>query len=277
MRYIFFFLLAILSVAAVASPFIALSRLVAPLPANSRAFRTLQLESDEVLPGKYLVRYTARYDFGRLLLHTPAASVVGFVGPNYQRMQVKLLDAKRSATLPSVYSLRGKTRVSGVVRAFSGTLTLEQVRHTKVWPQEAVDGKPLPKIKRTGFALARYELRENPAENRTGVFQGVAVVRWFVDGRNRLRYDDLDMMRSDGFTNNQFVGTWTSYRTRQVSTANWGDFRVPDAGGLDNGADEFAPDAKYSTYGWAGYQKLLGSSETVRKAQQERERSAWWK
>lgn len=42
-----------------------------------------------------------------------------------------------------------------------------------------------------------------------------------------------------GFSNNQFRGSWTSYKTGVSKKCNWGDGRILDSGDLEGGAGEF--------------------------------------
>ena len=58
---------------------------------------------------------------------------------------------------------------------------------------------------------------------------------------------------SDDYRNNQFVGTWTSYKTGVKKVANWGICRIPCSGDLDWGAAEFSPAPEYRKYGWEDY------------------------
>jgi hypothetical protein len=102
--------------------------------------------------------------------------------------------------------------------------------------------------------VGQYAFTEPTGLAKTGVLRGVVVTRWYVDGRGRLRYNHADLSASDGFANNQFVGTWTGYAMGRALRCNWGDYRVPNAGPLNIGAGEFSPDAKYALYGWQAYQ-----------------------
>ncbi len=126
--------------------------------------------------------------------------------------------------------------------------------------------------------LADYELRENPGQLKSGVFRGVTRINWYVDKQNRLHYDDV-YGQGDGYCNNQFVGTWTSYTTKQTLRCNWGDYRIPNSGDFDMGAGEFSPADKYLAYGWQDVRDCTfgGANEALSAAACKRERLAWWK
>ncbi|GAB3835714.1 hypothetical protein [Hymenobacter jeollabukensis] len=97
--------------------------------------------------------------------------------------------------------------------------------------------------------------------------------KWYEDARGRLYYDDL-LSFADSYANNQGVGTWTSYRSKQVKRCNWGRHRIPNSGDLDQGAGEFSPTDKYLPYGWQQYRQAWTGQDL---AAQRRERAAWWK
>ncbi|WP_260390444.1 hypothetical protein [Riemerella anatipestifer] len=65
-----------------------------------------------------------------------------------------------------------------------------------------------------------------------------------IDNKGQFRYDALNFF-SDGFSNNQFVGSWTSYKTNITKRCNWGDYRIPESGDLDIGVGEFSVKDKY--------------------------------
>ena len=87
------------------------------------------------------------------------------------------------------------------------------------------------------------------------------------------------MQMADGFYNNQFVGTWTSYKTNSSKKCHWGDFRIPESGDLDSGDGEFIVNEKYAKNGWSNYITAHSygypiSNETQKA--QEIEKEKWW-
>jgi hypothetical protein len=243
------------------------------LSAESTAFRTAQLGRSDLRPAERLPEYLTR-DFGPLWTQPDAKAVVGFSGPHYQRLEVKVLTAKRSASDPARYLLTGKTRAAGVVHSFSGTVRLEHLRLAIPRPRLGGGDDHLPAGAREGMVVGQYTFTESRGQTKAGVFRGVVATRWYVDTRNRLRYNDADLTSSDGFCNNQFVGTWTSYATSQVLRCNWGDYRAPNAGPLDIGAGEFSPNPKSLPYGWYAY---APATTTESKSAQPAQATAWWK
>jgi hypothetical protein len=126
--------------------------------------------------------------------------------------------------------------------------------------------------------LADYELREKPGQPKSGVFRGVARTNWYVDKNGQLRYDEL-YRAGDGYRNNQFVGTWTSYTTQKSLRCNWGDYRIPNSGDFDIGAGEFNPASTYYSQGWQYYAMLSNPkiSEQARARALKSEQRTWWK
>jgi hypothetical protein len=132
--------------------------------------------------------------------------------------------------------------------------------------------------RREGFILADYELREKPGQPKAGIFQGVARTNWYVDKNDQLHYDEL-YGAGDGYCNNQFVGTWTSYATQKTLRCNWGDYRIPNSGDFDIGAGEFSPADKYLAFGWQDLREAAfgenGKAEAARK-REARTAHTWW-
>ena len=100
--------------------------------------------------------------------------------------------------------------------------------------------------------MAHYEFAEDPAQPHGGTFKGIVTLYWYVNKDGQLKYDDI-MEYSDGYSNNQYVGNWTSYVTGKQKVANWGEYRIPFSGDLDYGAGEFGPNPRYKDKGWADY------------------------
>ncbi|MGI4832106.1 MAG: hypothetical protein ACRYFK_01455 [Janthinobacterium lividum] len=216
-----------------------------------------------------------QYNFSSLWTQPDNGDVVGLIGPNCQRLQVKIVSARRDTADAARYHLTGLTKVNGYLSRFSGVLVLKQVREIR--RLAARMDETLPPARQEGMLLADYELREDAAKTKTGVFRGVAQTYWYVDKRGRLQYDDI-YGTGNGYCNNQFVGTWTSYATEKARRCNWGDFRLPNSGDFDSGAGEFSPNPKYYAHGWQSYAALgSGNGDAAAKARQREAQASWWK
>lgn len=124
-----------------------------------------------------------------------------------------------------------------------------------------------------GILFANYKFEESKKQVENGAFEGRLYTKWYLDSDNRIHYDIIQSM-ADGYMNNAFIGSWTSYKTNHALPCNWGDFRVPLANqDFDVGAGEFSPSNKYINKGWEIYQKawLHGDREA-----QKKELSEWW-
>ncbi|MCC3159847.1 hypothetical protein LJ737_21575 [Hymenobacter sp. 15J16-1T3B] len=242
----------------------------AALPAESEAYRRHVLADAALLPAERLPQYAGR-SFAPVWLHADDAGALGFIGPNYQRLDLKLLSVQPTAGQPGQYTVTGKSRVKTNVAAFQGTFRVLHVRVNRDRPR-TVDDEPTVAVK-SGIVLAAYELREPAGQPGTGIFRGVLQAKWYEDARGRLYYDNL-LNVADSYANNQGVGTWTSYRSGQVKRCNWGDYRIPNSGDLDQGAAEFSPSAKYLAYGWQQYRQAWTEQDPAAK---KRELAAWWR
>ena len=129
-----------------------------------------------------------------------------------------------------------------------------------------------------GFANCDVTLYEDKKQTSTGFFKGKLTSNFIIDNQGKFRYDAL-MFSADDFSNNQFVGSWTSYKTNIAKKCNWGDYRIPVCGDLDIGAGEFSVESKYVKNGWTNYKLAWGTypeTDEVKQARQE-ENEQWWK
>ena len=195
-------------------------------------------------------------------------SVLGYIGENYQRMRIVILSATKQPSRPDTYDVVGRSMVKNVIRPFTGTLKIKQTASI-----ELDDDYKHEKVKEAGLVYGEYRFSENARQTNTGEFEGVFITNWIVDKNGQFKYDEV-LIGADGYSNNQFAGTWTSYRTKVKRPASWGDSRIPVAGDLDIGAGEFFPDEKYVRNGWEGYRDAY-VGQNKRALAEERRR--WWK
>jgi hypothetical protein len=199
-------------------------------------------------------------------------SVLGYIGANYQRLRLAIVTAVKDPNHPDLYNVTGKSMVKNVIRPFTGTMKITKVASAK--EADMSEDHRAEGIKEAGFVFGEYHFAEDAKQTNTGKFDGVFMTEWVVDKDGRLLYDEV-MMGADGYYNNQFLGKWTSYRTKVSKPASWGDSRIPLSGDLDMGAGEFAPDQKYVRNGWQGYVDAYGPKQDARALAEERRH--WWK
>lgn len=197
------------------------------------------------------------------------AEPLGYIGENYQRFYIHFISVIQNPNNKLEYFIYGKTKVKENICTFQGTITINE---SKIYEESEV-----PNVKQ-GFAKGSYEFFEDPDQKGTGVFKGSFQTDFYIDKNGELKYDAL-MLGADGFENNQFEGTWTSYKTEKSKKCSWGDYRIPNSGDLDIGAGEFSPDEKYLESGWESYVHATGyhgvSQEVIMKAR-EKEMEKWW-
>ena len=240
------------------------------LPPESEQYRRQLLTGAELKPTELSSEYAAR-SFAPIWLHSEPATVFGFIGDDYQRLRVKLLTVRPDAQQPGRYLVTGKSKVRNNIVGFEGTFQVLHVREYKERPR-TIDDEPTIAVK-AGVVLAGYELREPMGQPGTGIFRGILHASWYQDRAGKLYYNDLENF-SDGYANNQFVGTWQSYKTGRTKRCNWGNHRIPNSGDLDQGAGDFSPADKYLANGWEPYRRAGDGSD---KAAQQQEQAAWWK
>lgn len=191
------------------------------------------------------VEYSKKYDFSELL--KPETSFLGFIAPNYKRMNIEFnrITKKDAKT----YQVEGQSTVNTNTCEFSGLITITKIQEE---PEAKVRDEGLKdmEIQGRGTMTANYEFKEQQKEKVCGIFKGQMTLNWYIDKEGELEYDDLEEGESDKFKNNQYKGTWTAYGEKTGKKANWGEYRIPDSGDLDNGAGEFSVNPKYKDNGW---------------------------
>lgn len=197
------------------------------------------------------------------------AEILGFIGDDYQRFFIHFVSAIQNPTNPFEYLVYGKTKVKETICSFQGTITIRQAR--------IYNSGEIPTYKQ-GIATCDVILYEDKKQPLTGFIKGVLESQFLIDNKGQFRYDAI-MFVGDGFSNNQFVGSWTSYKTSVSKKCKWGDYRIPECGDLDIGAGEFSPADKYLKNGWENYRKAYSYSDPNNlnsKQARQKEDEQWW-
>lgn len=207
-----------------------------------------------------------RLDFGQVFTQTDNALVYGFIGSDFQRIRVKLISVIKNAEKPEEYMIYGKSMVKGNICDFQGTLKITKAAFNL--EQDTEENKQ-------GRITGTYVFYENPSQKHVGIFRGSFASEFYVDREGKVHYDDL-MIEADGFSNNRFTGSWTSYDGKLSKKCNWGDYRIPDCDDLDVGAGEFIPNDKYAAKGWRVLITAIGQGTQAEEARRQ-EKEVWWR
>lgn len=197
----------------------------------------------------------------------PRPEPLGFIGNDYYRFYIHYNSAKKTDKNPYKYVVYGKTRVKDDIHTFHGTLLITEA---KLYSETDVPGF------RQGFVSGTYRYYESRKKRGAGRLSGTFKSYFLLDSQNKLRYDAL-MLVSDGFSNNEFIGSRTLYSSGESEKCNWGDFRIPESKNLDSGAGEFLPDEKYRGSGWETYWRAVNSHNNPTAQEIEMKNSQWWK
>lgn len=193
---------------------------------------------------------------------------IGFIGENYQRFYIHFISIIQNQKNPYEYFVYGKTKVKETIRPFQGTILVKKASIKK--------SNEFPNYKQ-GFAKCEVNLFEDKKFSSTGFINGVITIGYVIDSKNDFRYNALQF-HSDNFSNNTFIGTWTSYKTNISKKCNFGDYRILESGDLDIGAGEFSPNPKYFDNGWKYYiLSLFGETEIDTEIGKNEDKKKWWK
>lgn len=193
---------------------------------------------------------------------------IGFIGDDYQRFYIHFTSIRQATDNRYKYIAEGKTRVRGTIRPFKGTLMIKKATIEK--DDDMYVGYT------SGIAICDVKFYEDRGMTSTGSIFGTMRIGYLIDKTSRLKYNTL-YYYADGFNNNSFEGTWTSYKTKVSKKCNWGDFRIPASGDLDIGAGEFSPNSKYFDNGWKSYiLSIAGETEIDAAMGKKKESEKWW-
>lgn len=231
------------------------------------------LLKNELKPKNVLNNYH-HYNFSNIWTQTENNAVLGIIGKEHQRIQIKLISIFKNKNNPNDYIVSGKSYVKGTVCDFKGNIMLTEIKEVKKLHFGVDDQYADKGIKSQGILIADYEFYENSEQKHSGVFKGKLYSKWYVNSKNQIEYDNIEFV-SDGYTNNAFVGIWQSHTTKKEKICNWADYSVPNANqDFDIGAGEFSPNEKYYNKGWENYAKAFVFRDE--KAKKE-ELKKWWK
>jgi len=207
-------------------------------------------ESDELKPQNFKSKYI-KYDFSNLLM--PRSKFLGYIEPNYKRIKLHFSSIRKIE--PDKYNVKGTSIVGKNNCGFEGQIIIKQIRELKRMNLGCDEELRNVGFKAQGLLWGEYEFKENPANKHSGMFKGIMTLYWFLDKKNNIQYDDIELSYSDGYKNNQYIGTWSAYGSHIVKICNWGEYRIPFSGDLDIGAGEFGVDPKYYNQGWEEYKR----------------------
>jgi len=195
------------------------------------------------------------------------AEILGFIGDNYQRFQIHFISVIQNPTDPYEYLAYGKTKVKETICTFQGKITLKQAKTYK--------SNDIPAYQQ-GYTTCDVILYEDNKQPFTGFVKGKLTSHFVIDNQGTFRYDGTNFV-ADGFSNNEFIGTWTSYKSNVSKRCNWGDYTIPESGDLDIGAGEFSVDEKYVRNGWVNYMlENMAADLEIKRDKTNTEQKNWW-
>ena len=175
---------------------------------------------------------------------------LGYRGAEYWRFYIHFDTVYKAGDY--CYAVEGLTRFRDTVRRFTGEVVVDSLR--TIWNLDSLDDYTYRSMRYLnidagGYLYGHYLFREDSTVAGSGVLQG-KVTYSVVRQRGKLQYDTEGIDYADGFDNNQYEGSWTSYVGVRSEKCNWGDSRIPDSQVLDIGAAYFCPADDYLDKGW---------------------------
>jgi hypothetical protein len=188
-------------------------------------------------------------DFSSLL--KSKTKFLGCIGHDYQKLDIVFTSVVQDKQNPSTYSVKGYSNTKGNKQNFHGSIAVKEIKQLDLDEMHYGMDDELKNsgIKAEGVLVGEYILAENSKEKHSGQFSGTMTLDWYIDKNGKLLYDNIEFY-SDSYSNNQYTGQWIAYDSKVKKVANWGEYRIPNSGDLDMGADEFFANPKYKKQGW---------------------------
>ena len=215
----------------------------------TRQLESPQGESFELKAENFKSKYI-NYDFSKLLM--PKSDFLGYIGPNYKRIKIYFQSINRIK--PYTYYVKGESVTNGNKCNFEGQIIIKQIREYEKMHFGCDDEFKDRGFKAQGLLLGEYKFEENKGQKHSGIFTGIMRLFWFIDKNGHIQYDDIQKESSDYYNNNQYIGEWREFGKNVIKTCNWGEYRIPLSGDLDNGAGEFGVNPKYYNQGWDDFE-----------------------
>ncbi len=174
----------------------------------------------------------------------------GFIGKDFQRIYIHFIQITKNEDNPNEYFVNGKSNVKGNICDFMGTMKIKLAREITFDYHPGEDFLVnIDSVKKQGVIICEYNFYENSTQEHSGKFSGILITLFYIDSNDKLKYNAIKGF-SDSYINNQFIGNWTSYKTKKSKVCNFGEWRIPNSGDLNIGAGEFYPNEKYFDKGW---------------------------
>ncbi|MCQ2191524.1 MAG: hypothetical protein MJZ23_01500 [Paludibacteraceae bacterium] len=205
----------------------------------------------------------------------------GVFGPRNKRLQVYVSDYTRTGA-DNAIRVFGVTKRGKQTHPFTGSIKVQKVLQT---PKAA---ELRTKTDTASYTLlATYELEEDRNEEGTGILKGsyyakvnvLATFNFMTNELKRQILTDRDGADNYGYSNRNFVGTWTSYRTGETLKAIWGDNLLPFSLDFRIGIGEVLNE-KYVDNDWKKYSDNDSEIEAVYDEEGEqigiKQKDEWW-
>lgn len=195
--------------------------------------------------------------------------ILGFVGDDYQRFFIHFISVIQNRDDPYSYFVYCKTKLNENVLSFQGVMKVKETEKYEISEIPGFYG---------GSVIFDVILYSRPDLPGSGIIRGTMESYFLIESSGKLKYEYVTL-GADGYSNNQFAGTLTDYKTGNSVKCHWGEFRIPDSGNLDSGDGEFSVSDAYLNNGWKTYR--LGNDSDVHTEEAEKareyEHSEWWK
>lgn len=208
----------------------------------------------------YLISYLENNDVGFLWEGSISQDErLGYIGENYQRMEIHFNSIIQNFDNPFEYFVYGKSKVKNNICEFQGTMTIQETGY--------IPDDDNPEVK-SGYIAGDFVFFEDRFCSHSGLFAGDFITFIYIGADSTLYYDDFNT-DDPAYSNNLFTSLWYHYDSELIQQCNWGDKRIPGSADLDVGKESFKPSYRFLENGWKEYLDSIENKTPV-------ETDNWW-
>lgn len=175
----------------------------------------------EYKKSQLLTSKICRFDLSNFWL-SKERSADGILGTTYEPIQFFITQTQKCND--SIYQVKGKNRIKGLVSKFEGTIKV-----TSVFNESYMDcDNGGEEDCKTVLVIAECRFEEPSDQKSSGVFTGVMQTHLdFIPKQNTLTFNEGTTISDKYYQNNTFVGVWKSNKSGIKKKCVFGDYALP--------------------------------------------------
>lgn len=181
---------------------------------------------------------------------------LGYIGEEYQRLYINYFSVKKDQNDPRVYLVKGRSQVKKNKNDFVGKIIISKIYSSGPTTIYSDDNEVSDEANDVIAVFADYEFFENKNQNYSGKFSGKMWFGGYFNKQNQFILKPSEATACPHYRNNQYLGTWQSYKNLKTKITGWGQYLLPGFSSFSEdpsggGCGGYVPELKYQRRGWS--------------------------